>query len=84
MKDSVCKAASRSPIQEELYQAVMKGKRKEIQNITRNALAQKEDPSVLLNQILLPAINEVGELFDKGKYFLPQAHLQCRVHEKRH
>ena len=72
VKDSVCKAASRSPIQEELYQAVMKGKRKEIQNITRNALAQKEDPSVLLNQILLPAINEVGELFDKGKYFLPQ------------
>lgn len=50
----------------------MKGKRKEIQNITRNALAQREDPSVLLNQILLPAINEVGELFDKGKYFLPQ------------
>lgn len=72
VKDSVCKAASRSPIQEELYQAVMKGKRKEIQNITRNALAQREDPSVLLNQILLPAINEVGELFDKGKYFLPQ------------
>ena len=63
---------SRSPIQEELYQAVMKGKRKEIQNITRNALAQKEEPSELLNQILLPAINEVGELFDKGKYFLPQ------------
>ena len=26
----------------------------------------------MLNEILLPAINEVGELFDKGKYFLPQ------------
>ena len=25
-----------------------------------------------MNEILLPAINEVGELFDKGKYFLPQ------------
>lgn len=26
----------------------------------------------MLNQVLLPAINQVGELFDKGKYFLPQ------------
>lgn len=26
----------------------------------------------LLNEMLLPAINEVGELFDRGKYFLPQ------------
>ena len=27
---------------------------------------------MILNSCLLPAINEVGELFDKGKYFLPQ------------
>jgi 5-methyltetrahydrofolate--homocysteine methyltransferase len=27
---------------------------------------------VLLNEALLPAINQVGEYFDKGKYFLPQ------------
>ena len=26
----------------------------------------------LLDTCLLPAINQVGELFDKGKYFLPQ------------
>ena len=26
----------------------------------------------LLNQVLLPAINLVGEYFDQGKYFLPQ------------
>ena len=25
-----------------------------------------------MDEALLPAINEVGELFDKGKYFLPQ------------
>ena len=29
-------------------------------------------PEDILNLQLLPAINEVGELFDKGKYFLPQ------------
>ena len=36
------------------------------------ALAEGEEPASLLNGVLLPAINDVGELFDKGKYFLPQ------------
>ena len=31
-----------------------------------------KEPSVLLNEMLLPAIDEVGKLFDQGKYFLPQ------------
>ena len=26
----------------------------------------------LLNQVLIPGINEVGDLFEKGRYFLPQ------------
>ena len=50
----------------------MKGNRSGIAKITENALAAGEEPGELLNEILLPAINEVGELFDRGKYFLPQ------------
>ena len=57
---------------EALYKAVMKGNRNGIAKITQDALAAGEAPSALLNEILLPGINEVGELFDKGKYFLPQ------------
>ncbi len=55
-----------------LRKAVMKGNRNGIAAITKEALGKGEEPSALLNEILLPAINEVGELFDKGKYFLPQ------------
>ncbi len=55
-----------------LRNAVLKGNRNKIAAITREALAQGETPEALLHQVLLPAINEVGELFDKGKYFLPQ------------
>ena len=57
---------------EALRHAVLKGNRKGIAAITRQALAAGEEPQSLLNDVLLPAINEVGELFDKGKYFLPQ------------
>lgn len=56
----------------ELHNAVMKGNRSGIARLTQRALDAGEEPSALLNEILLPAINEVGELFDKGKYFLPQ------------
>ena len=56
----------------DLYKAVLKGNRKGIAAITQKELDQGAEPSDLLNQYLLPAINEVGEYFDKGKYFLPQ------------
>jgi len=55
-----------------LRNAVLKGNRKGIADLTRSALSAGEEPSVLLNEVLLPSINEVGELFDKGRYFLPQ------------
>lgn len=50
----------------------MKGNRNGIADLTQAALARGEEPSTLLNEVLLPAINDVGELFDRGKYFLPQ------------
>lgn len=53
-------------------EAVLKGNRKRIVDDTKNALSMGMKPEEILNDILLPAINEVGDLFDKGKYFLPQ------------
>lgn len=61
-----------SEARQTLKNAVMKGNRNGIAAITKDALSKGEEPSGLLNEVLLPAINEVGELFDKGKYFLPQ------------
>lgn len=63
-EESRCRAVLRG--------SVLKGNRNGIAAQTREALRQGEEPSALLNEILLPAINQVGELFDKGKYFLPQ------------
>lgn len=57
---------------EVLFHAVLKGNRNGIAALTKEALAKGESPNDLLNCTLLPAINQVGEYFDKGKYFLPQ------------
>lgn len=55
-----------------LAEAVRKGKKKEAEELTRLALEEGMAAQELLNDFLMPAINEVGELFDKGRYFLPQ------------
>ncbi len=68
----VKEAEHTSSLRGQVYQDVLKGNRKQIVEHTKEALASGSLPSDVLNEMLLPAINEVGELFDKGKYFLPQ------------
>ena len=55
-----------------LYEMVLKGKKNVIAEETEKLLNTGADANDLLNNSLLPAINDVGEFFDKGKYFLPQ------------
>ncbi len=61
-----------SPAKGQIYQDVLKGSRKQITEHVREAVAGGRKADAILNEFLLPAINEVGELFDKGNYFLPQ------------
>lgn len=56
----------------ELFTAVLKGNRAKIEELTKQALAAGKQASELLNLDLIPAINEVGQLFEQQKYFLPQ------------
>ena len=56
----------------QVYQDVMKGNRKHIKEHTMAMMEGGQEAATILNNMLLPAINQVGELFDKGKYFLPQ------------
>ena len=43
-----------------------------MKSFTQECLDKGEEASYLLNQVLIPGINEVGDLFEKGRYFLPQ------------
>ncbi len=59
-------------VKDKLYADVLKGNGASIVEDTKKALSEGHEAKELLDDILLKAINEVGELFDKGKYFLPQ------------
>ena len=64
--------ADLSPEKRKLREAVLKGNRKDIGRLTKEALAAGAQPKELLDEVLLPAINTVGDYFDSGRYFLPQ------------
>ena len=62
-----------------LFTAVLKGNQRAIVTLTEEALQQErygetkeQRAGNILNLDLIPAINQVGELFEKKKYFLPQ------------
>ncbi len=55
-----------------IFEAVLKGNKGSIIDEVKKALTDGEKPNDIINNHLIPAINEVGVLFDKQKYFLPQ------------
>ena len=55
-----------------VYKAVLDGNKDNIISITKKALDDNEAPGDIINKHLIPAINKVGELFEKKVYFLPQ------------
>lgn len=54
-----------------LYDVVKKGLKNEVKSSVLKAL-ENMDPMVIINDILIKSLNEVGELYDKGVLFLPQ------------
>lgn len=55
-----------------IFQAVLKGSKGSILDEVKKVIDAGRKPDEIINESLIPAINEVGELFNKKKYFLPQ------------
>ncbi|MCR5234409.1 MAG: homocysteine S-methyltransferase family protein [Lachnospiraceae bacterium] len=55
-----------------IKKSVLTGNKLSIVDHTKQALADGRSAEDILNSSLLPGINEVGKLFETGRYFLPQ------------
>lgn len=64
-------AKDRSPRQR-VYDAVIDGSRDEIKDLIDKAVAGGVSPRQLVEAAMVPAIQEVGGLYEKRVYFLPQ------------
>nr|WP_207733696.1 homocysteine S-methyltransferase family protein [Clostridium celatum] len=54
-----------------LSELIIKGLKKEAQTVTKELLKENE-PIDVINKHIIPALNIVGERFEKGQIFLPQ------------
>lgn len=55
-----------------VYQAVLNGEKDTIISCTEEELHRGKGPEDIINQLLIPAINKVGQLYNDQYYFLPQ------------
>lgn len=61
-----------------LKQAVMEGKRKEAMELTQRAVEEGADPHEIINGCLIPALNAVGEKFEKREMFVPEMMISAK------
>ena len=59
-------------ILDELYDGTIDGERESVVTLTHEGLELGMDPLVILFDALIPALEEVGRLFEEGTFFVPE------------
>lgn len=67
------------PDLKQLYEAVVNGDAKASLAITQQALAEGIDPLQLVNEYMVPAMDEVGRRFEANEYFVPELLISARA-----
>ncbi len=68
-----------SRTKDQLYESILKGNVNNIGGLIKEALEQKMDPAGILNEHLIPAVAQAGNLYEKRIYFLPQLMLSAEA-----
>jgi corrinoid protein of di/trimethylamine methyltransferase len=67
------------PDLKQLYDSVVSGDAKTTQALTQQALAEGVDPLKLVNDYMVPAMDEVGRRFEANEYFVPELLISARA-----
>ena len=67
------------PDLKQLYESVVSGDAKTTQALTKQALADGVDPLKLVNDYMVPAMDEVGRRFEANEYFVPELLISARA-----
>lgn len=63
----------------QLYEAVVNGDAKAAHALTQEALNEGVDPLTLVNEHMIPAMDEVGRRFESNEYFVPELLISARA-----
>jgi len=64
---------------ETIYEGILKGNMKAVEGATNAALAENVAAGELLNEAMIPAMAEVGRLFEANEYYVPEMLIAARA-----
>lgn len=64
---------------EPIYKAVLNGDKDAVTENVQTALNKGTDAGVILQEALIPAMGEVGRLFEAGEYYVPEMLIAARA-----
>jgi 5-methyltetrahydrofolate--homocysteine methyltransferase len=62
-----------------LHDAILNGNFKEAREVTERALAEGADPQALVQEYMIPAMDEVGRRYEANEYFVPELLIAARA-----
>ncbi|MHA1301177.1 MAG: corrinoid protein [Candidatus Helarchaeota archaeon] len=68
-------------IKKELHDAIVSGNHIKAIELAKSVIKQKLDITSILQDSMVPAMDEVGELFEKKEYFIPELLISARAME---
>ncbi|MFX0141010.1 MAG: corrinoid protein [Candidatus Hodarchaeota archaeon] len=68
-------------IKKDLHEAILTGNQNKAIELAKKIIAQKLDIPSILQGSMVPAMDEVGELFEKKEYFIPELLISARAME---
>ncbi|HSO26541.1 MAG TPA: B12-binding domain-containing protein, partial [Anaerolineales bacterium] len=67
------------PVLKTIHDAIMEGDRATVEQNVQKALDADVAPDEILYQGMIPAMEEVGALFEEGEYFVPEMLISARA-----
>jgi 5-methyltetrahydrofolate--homocysteine methyltransferase len=64
---------------ETIYEGILKGNMKAVEGAAKTALAEGVSAAELLNEAMIPAMAEVGRLFEANEYYVPEMLIAARA-----
>lgn len=61
-----------SGVEKELFDAIVEGDEERSRLLASRLLGEGRDPRDLVSRVLVPAMRRVGELYERGEYFIPE------------
>jgi len=66
-------------VKEELQKAIINGKREAVEPLIRMALSRGLSPEEIMDKIMIPAMDGVGDRFSRNEIFLPEMMIAARA-----